>query len=80
MFSNMKWKIRIYLFEDKLKWIVEIIYAWIFWSINSLWNLYVKVKLVKNEYLKSIENHISVDILKYKFTMEFIKERGICLK
>ena len=31
--------LRIYLFEDKLKWIIEIVYAWIFWNINSLWNL-----------------------------------------
>ena len=44
-FSNMKWIFRNYLFEDKLKWIVEIIYAWIFWNINSLWNLYVKAEI-----------------------------------
>ena len=25
-------------------------------------------------------NRISIDIVKYKFTIEFIKERGICLK
>ena len=40
--------LRIYLFEDKLKWIIEIEYSLIFWN--------------------------------YKFTKEFIKERGICLK
>ena len=52
MFSNMKWKIRIYLFEDKLK-------------MN-----------IRNRF----ENRMFIGILKYKFTMEFIKERGICLK
>ena len=41
---------------------------------------FIFVKINWNEYLKSIENCRSIDNLKYKFTMEFIKERGICLK
>ena len=46
---------------------------WIFWE-------FIFLKINWNEYLKSIENRISVDILKYKFTKEFIKESGIGLK
>ena len=41
---------------------------------------FVLVKISWKWIFESIENRISVDILKYKFTMEFIKERGICLK
>ena len=48
LFPSIKWIIRIYLFEDKLK--------------MDNWN------------------RIFMNILKYKFIMEFICESGICMK
>ena len=56
------------------------------WKINMEFDLVVfeinwKIELLlKVNIWNRFENRISVDIWKFKFTMEFIKEREICLK
>ena len=50
-------------------------------NVFPMWNkTFLRIYLFEDELKMNNWNCIFINILEYKFTMEFIKESGICLK